>query len=67
MLVLPCFSVSVLRNSHHLAELSLGGCAIPQGSTVELLQALSLTTSLRVLDFTDVQLSVEGAQHLGMW
>ncbi len=62
--MLPCFSVSALRNNHNLAELRLGGCDL-QGSTVELLQALSATTRLRVLDFTGNKTSVEGAQHLG--
>ncbi len=63
--MLPCFSVSTLRNNHNLVELRLEGCDIPQSSTVELLQALSATTSLRVLDFTGNKIRVEGAQHLG--
>ncbi len=61
------YSVSALRNNHNLAEIGLGGCDLPNDSTVELLQALSSTISLRALDFTDNMISVEGARHLGMW
>ncbi len=61
------YSVSALKNNHNLAEIRLGGCDLPEDSTVELLQALGSTISLRALDFTDNKVSVEGARHLGMW
>ncbi len=58
-------SVSALRNNHNLAELRLGECDLPDNSTVELLQALSSSTSLRAVDFTGNKIDVEGAQYLG--
>ena len=58
-------TVSALRGNTVLTELRLLGCDIDAEGTSDLVQALHVITTLRVLDLSQNTVGSQGVEHLG--